>query len=116
MQNPVDGFYAAYFSSREGYGAALIAMRRGTVAGADPSGVKIDGTYANVENRYIVEVRIAAPPGALLVQGGIAGANGHSYDISFTFTDKLDAAPFIRVDTPHGPLNVKFVRLRGIDD
>jgi hypothetical protein len=115
VRNLVDGFYSVFFTSREGYGTAMIAASNGKIAGADPTGVKIDGTYANVDNRYIAELKIAVPPGAQLVQGEMSGANGRTYDISFTFTERPDAPPFIRVETPYGPLNVKFVRLRGVD-
>jgi len=117
MPADIDGFYAIYFTSKTGYGAALVALRRGRVVGADPTGVRLDGTYQKdkEESAYDVTVIVDAPAGTELVQGHISGPTGSRYEIRFGFRDRPDTAPYIRVDTPLGPLNVKFVKLRGMD-
>jgi hypothetical protein len=117
MAANIDGFYVVYFTSKSGCGAALIAMRRGRVVGADPMGVRFDGTYQKDKDDvgYDVTVGVDAPAGIELVQGHVSGPTGSRYEIRFGFRDRPDSAPYIRMETPLGPLNVRFVKLRGMD-
>jgi hypothetical protein len=114
--DPIDGFYAVYFTSKDGaLGAAMIAVVNGKIIGADPTGVRLDGEYEKVQGGYRAKIAVKVPPGTQLVQGGDSGQKGRSYEIEFSFTQKLDDVPFIRIETPLGPLNVKFVKLRDFD-
>lgn len=114
-ENEVEGFYSLYFTSKEGYGVAMVAARKGRIVGSDPTGVKLDGAYVKKEDRYEAKVRVDAPAGTQLVQGGSAGKNGHAYEVAFQFDKRPDEVPYIRVETPLGPINVKFVKLRSFN-
>ena len=116
MAGSVDGFYAVYLSSGTGFGAAIFIIRDGKIAGADPHGVVLNGLCSRRGDTYKAKVKIEIAPGAALLQGGEAGPEGTKYEVSFTFDYPLDGLPFRRIETPMGPVNAKFVKVRGMDD
>lgn len=116
MVDPVDGFYAVYLSSGTGFGAAMFIVRDGKIAGADPHGVVLNGSCSRRGDTYKAKVKIEVPPGATLLQGGAAGPEGTKYEVNFTFDYPLDGLPFRRIETPMGPVNAKFVKVRSMND
>ena len=74
----IDGFFRIAFTGAAGSGFGILALRDGSIAGADVGGAIYDGTYS--ENAATAEVDIkvtmAAPAGVTPVQTGVpCGAN-----------------------------------------
>jgi hypothetical protein len=110
-----EGIYAVYATSKSSKGLALLILKAGTIVGIDLERVCIDGTYSEVERDGIEGfVKVIAPPNIKLVQGGSTGPSGFEYEMPFRLPLGFAQAPFCRLETPFGPLNLKFEKLRGL--
>lgn len=110
----VDGFYSGFFSGAGGEGFAMLTFREGLLVGADPLGVVFDGHYAlNAEAKRIEgSVTVKVPPNADLVQGVKVGVAGMEYKVPFSLPANFDSEPYICIETPLGPVNVRLEKLR----
>lgn len=110
----MQGFYAVYYTGVAGFGHAILVINDGIVTGADATGGVYDGSYTTGDNdEFEIEVTLKVPAGATLVTG-----QSLSEDFSQTITAKLhsgfaDGQP-VPVQTPMGPVNAIFKKLRGI--
>jgi len=111
----LDGFYVGYMAANE-YGVVLFVFKGSNIVGVDAGGVKFDGSYAqdDTTKAYRGNITVDAPPNIDLVQGVNTGANGLRYEVPFTMPETFLSAPFIKVDTPFGPVNIKFEKLRDL--
>lgn len=111
----LDGFYVGYMTSN-GYGVALFVFKDKNLVGADAGGVKFDGTFDQdpVTKSYRGKVVVNAPPNIDVVQGINTGPNGLVYEVPFSMPENFLDAPFIKVDTPFGPVNIKLEKLRDL--
>jgi hypothetical protein len=117
MPNPIDGFYAAYLSGTSGQGFALLECKKGIIVGADASGGVFDGEYtADTEDAYRVIIKTKVPPNTSLIQGGVSGPEGETREQSFMLPADFFRREFVRLETTHGPINAKLVRIREIVD
>lgn len=108
-----DGFYAGYMHSSGGQGFAMFVFREGVIAGADPLGVEFDGHYAVREDGSMAgHVSVVVPPNTTLIQGVTTGASGMKYDVPIDLPSGAFEAPFVRLDTPLGPVNLRMQKLR----
>ncbi|MCV9941156.1 hypothetical protein OIU35_32820 [Boseaceae bacterium BT-24-1] len=107
------GFYAALITGADSEGLVMFVAHDGKITGVDPSKVLFDGTYHIDENGGLVgKVMVKAPPNGTLVQGVSTGPHGISYETSFTIPDDFEEREFVRITTPLGPVNAKFLKLR----
>lgn len=111
----LDGFYVGYMSA-DGYGVVLFVFRGSNIVGVDAGGVKFDGYYTldPVTKSFNGKITVNAPANTNLVQGGNTGPNGLTYEVPFSMPENFLDVPFIRVDTPFGPVNMKLEKLRDI--
>lgn len=117
MPGVIDGFYAAYLSGAAAYGLAILALRKGKVSGADVTGTKIAGTYeAAADGGNRLHIDVVLPGGGLLIQGAQTPPEGDSYEIDFVLPEDFLNRKSLRIDTKHGPINARFVRIGDIDD
>lgn len=112
----LDGFYAAYLTGSMGQGFVMFVFRNGIISGADVAGATYDGTYTACEGGFAVTLSISLPPNTLLVQGVTTGSQGDRSTLNFQLPVDFLSQPFIRVNAKHGPVNVKIVKLRELDD
>jgi hypothetical protein len=93
-------------------------LRNGMVVGVDVGGVKYDGTYRDGDagNGFKVKLKVQIPPNAPLVQGVSSGPQGDVSELEFHLPVDFLSQPFIRVNANHGPVNVKFVKLRDLHE
>jgi hypothetical protein len=113
----INGFYAVYLSTKIGQGFAMLLLRNGQIVGADASGVLLDGKYIESEtNGYIAKVTVNTPANIQLMQGGFAGPQGESYDLDIPLPNDFLLRDFVRIETPRGPINAKFVKVRSLDE
>lgn len=111
----LDGFYVGYMAAN-GYGVVLFVFKGDTIVGVDAGGVKFDGSFSQDENSnaYRGTVTVDAPPNIDLVQGINTGPQGLKYEVPFSLPENFLLAPFIKVETPFGPVNIKLEKLRDL--
>lgn len=115
MTNNFDGFYAAYISGSNGNGFVMFVFSQGTLVGCDLLGVKFDGTYSEGADQQISgSVDVIVPPNGEVIQGVKAGPDGMNYSVPFTLSPDFLSAPYIALDTPLGPVNMRLEKLRGL--
>jgi hypothetical protein len=116
MSESIDGIYAAYMSGKAGQGLAVLVFRREQIVGADTAGVVYDGRYVPAAANLSITLTAKAPPNTLIVQGGQTGPEGEQNELSFAIPHDFTAQNYIRVETRHGPINVRLVKLRDLND
>jgi hypothetical protein len=116
MNSSIDGFYAAYLTGSAGQGFAMLVFRNGTIAGADALGAKYDGVYNEAAGGFAVKLKVSLPPNMFLVQGVSTGPEADDSELDFQLPVDFLSQPFIRVSAKHGPVNVKVVKLRELND
>ena len=116
MSDTIDGFYSAYLSGRESNGFAMLVFRKGSIVGADPMGAKFDGRYRETPTGGMEgSITVSLPPGGATVQGPTSGRDGISYDVKLSLPTDFAQRDCLRIETPLGPVNLKLVRLRGLN-
>ena len=116
MNSLIDGFYAAYLTGSGGQGFAMLVFRHGIISGADAMGAKYDGAYSEAENGFAVKLKVSLPPNTLLVQGVSTGPEIDNSELDFQLPNDFLTQRFVRVNAKHGPVNVKLVKLRELND
>jgi hypothetical protein len=117
MTSSIDGFYVAYLTGKAGSGFAMLILRNGKIIGADPLGVTYDGIYTSkTDDGYSVELESAWPPNIALILGGHTGPDGEAVQLNFDLGQNFTDKDYITIQTPRGPVNAKFVKIRNIDD
>lgn len=111
----MNGIYAMYFTGVAGSGHAVFVMKAGLIVGADAVGGVLDGTYNDIGNGNLdVSITLKVPAGTRLVTGATAGREPFAQQITATLPENLGDGLPIGVQTPTGPVNVVFKRLRDI--
>jgi hypothetical protein len=116
MTDTMNGFYAAYLSGTVGQGFAMFVLRDGKIAGAGALGDIFDGSFRASNGVLDVHVTTKSPPNIPLIQGGTTGPMGESGELKFQLPETFSSQEFIRLETHRGPVNVKLVKLRALDD
>ena len=109
----LDGFYALFYTGKVSSGFAVIVLKNGIVTGADVSGGLYDGEYTINADRRTVEgtMKLTTPPGVSLVTG--APASEHTYTQEFPVSLLVDLSEqTVQIQTPTGPVNLKFKKIR----
>jgi hypothetical protein len=115
-ENMIDGFYVGYMSA-QGYGVVLFIFRKNRLVGTDVGGVRFDGKFASDSaGSYSGNVTVKAPPNVELIQGVNSGPNGLTYDVPFSLPSNFLEAPFIKIATPFGAVNIKLEKLRDLGE
>ncbi|MEM6669768.1 MAG: hypothetical protein AAF661_11165 [Pseudomonadota bacterium] len=109
----MNGIYAMFFTGASGMGNAVFVMKAGVIAGADVVGGILDGSYrTNEQGGYDVAVTMKFPAGTMLVTGATAGQSPMTQEIKTKLPGDFSNGQPLMVDTPTGPVNVAFRRLR----
>ncbi|HXT09834.1 MAG TPA: hypothetical protein VN715_23250 [Roseiarcus sp.] len=117
MTDALNGFYAAYLSGKAGQGFAMLVFRNGKIVGAGPLGESFDGQYTDAGGDMLtVSVTTKAPANVALIQGGMTGPDGEIYTSNFQIPNNFSSQNFIRIETHRGPINVKLVKIRNLND
>ena len=111
----MDGIYAMYFTGAVGSGMTLFVMKNGIVTGADAVGGELDGTYEIAADGSLgVDVVLSSPPGTTLVTGAASGQEPMRQEIKTRLPPNFADGAAVGVQTPTGPVNVVFRRLRDV--
>lgn len=108
------GFYAVYMASQGGEALAVITLDQGVIRGAGLDSTCYDGSIASSADGFDVELHVSVPADLDLIQGGSSGSAGLEFDLSFRLPVDFAQRDFITIETPHGLVNARFRRLRGM--
>jgi hypothetical protein len=109
----IDGFYSMSYTGAAGSGFGLIVLFRNLIAGSDVAGATYDGTFENEGAEYFnIRVKMKAPVGAWLVQTGVQLTSPLELPIGLTVKADFASGEPILAETPLGPVNVAFRKLR----
>jgi hypothetical protein len=114
MNQSIDGFYAAYLTGSSGQGFCMLVFKDGIIVGADVMGAKYDGTFTESDGGFAATLRVSIPPNTRLVQGPTIGPQGDDWEIDMQLPVDFLSQPFIRINSKHGPVNAKLVKLRDL--
>jgi hypothetical protein len=112
----MDGFYAGYLTGRGGNSVVLLAIKSNSIVGVDAGGMKYDGSVEPATNGgFTFHVTYTVPPGTPLItgMGGVAVATPVSLD--FMVPSDFASGRVLTIETPFGPVNAKFSKLRDFD-
>jgi hypothetical protein len=109
-----DGFYAIYYTGKISSGFGVLVFRDGVIVGADAAGIFYDGEYTTKQEKGTLEgtIKMTIPPGVSLVTG--PPASEHPYVLEFPVSLSIDLSQQepLRVETPTGPVNINFKKIR----
>ena len=104
-----------YFTGVSGAGEAVFVMKDGVIVGSDTAGGVLDGTYKDTgDGNLDISVKLKVPAGTWLVTGTTAGREPLTQEITATLPANLGNGRSLGIQTPTGPVNVVFKRLRDI--
>lgn len=112
----IDGFYAAYLAGATGNSIAMFIFKDGTVVGADAGGGRYDGDYmATSDGKHIeAKVRFTLPIGNQSITGAAATMEPLAIEVPLRLPVEFSRNDVHRIETPIGPINAKFDKIRGV--
>ena len=112
----MDGFYAAYMTGRAGVSMALFVLMKGKLVGVDAGGMKYDGTFEAKSDGtgYRCSVVYIVPPGRTLITGGPILSEARRVPLQFDLPINFSEGAVIGIQTPLGPINAKFEKIRDL--
>jgi hypothetical protein len=113
----MEGFFAAYLTGRSGMSVMLFAVKEGRMIGVDMGGMKYDGQIqAKADGTgFACRISYTILPGIALITGAGPMAKPTEITINFDLPLNFAEGPVIGIETPTGPLNAKFAKLRDFD-
>jgi len=110
----MEGFYAAYMTGRTGQSVLLFAIKDGRLTGVDVGGMRYDGHVDPKPDGSGFSCRVSYTiiPGTSLITGAGPVATPTDVTVTFDLPTNFGDGPIIGIQTPTGPLNAKFVKLR----
>ncbi|CDN54217.1 Hypothetical protein RG1141_CH18770 [Neorhizobium galegae bv. officinalis bv. officinalis str. HAMBI 1141] len=111
----VDGFYSAYFTGIAGNSMGMFVFRDGVLAGADIGGGRYDGVYALSPDgkKIISNINFILPVGSFPITGVASETQPMSVSMTLELPIEFNRHDVHRLETPLGPINAKFEKIRG---
>jgi hypothetical protein len=106
--------YAAYFSGSAGSSMGLFFIGDGIIAGIDVGTVSYDGSYAvNASNGSLEGlVEFTIPANGSLITGVSGGDQPIKIPVRLNLPANFDDGQIILIETPAGPVNARFERIK----
>lgn len=109
----IDGFYHAYATGKAGNSVLVLVIRQGVIIGVDVGGLKYDGEIVQrPDGSYQCSVVYVVPPGANLITGAAAPSAPLRVPFTFTLPANFSDGSIFRLDSPLGPVNIRFEKVR----
>jgi hypothetical protein len=106
--------YIAYVSGAVGSTVVLYYIGNGIIAGVDVSGMKYDGAYRiEDDGSYEGNLIYTIPRGVLLITGQLT-TEEQKIELPFILPKKFWDGQVVRIDSPVGPVNAKFEKLKDL--
>lgn len=102
------GFYAFYYTGKSGSGHLLLCLAKGRIAGIDPAGGQITGTYEDGDEAVEAICKFQFPAGAELVTGQTL-PQAVTVESKFSLSHGFFNGDTERVDIGMGPMNARGV-------
>ncbi len=114
LQTFPNAIYATYLTGKAGTTGAMLVFQDGVIAGADAGDSQYDGEYrlAPDHENIIGSIKITIPAGVPTITGVLSAERPFTFDVPFRFPIELDPDTVYRIETPTGPVNAKFKKLR----
>ena len=112
-----NSIYTTYITGISGNSLALIIFFNGYIGGADIGGGIYDGFYEIDEEDQKIkgEIRFTVPVNVSSITGLPPQAVPTSFQVPINLPSTLDPKEIYRIETPTGPVNVRFVKLRDME-
>lgn len=112
----IDGFYSGYFTGLAGISFGIFVFKDGVISGIDAGEGIYDGEYeASPDGEHVTgTVSFEVPVGMQTITGAAASDEPLKLQIPFKLPLKIDPEEVHRIETPAGPINAKFKKLRDI--
>ena len=104
-----------FTAGASGEGVLVVLITGERIVGADLSGVTIDGSLVASEYETKLYAKLTVPEGVHVVQGVTAPKDGLSYEVSASLPPDVFSEDYVTIETPHGPVNARFVKLRDFE-
>jgi len=114
-QQSIDGFYTAYLTGIAGQSIGMFVFTDGKVAGADAGGGRYDGTYIVSQDglSIVADIRFVMH-GGLSITGAVSGSDPLTAQMKIELPSNIQPHRVHRLETPLGPVNAKFEKVRGM--
>lgn len=115
ISHTVDGIYSAYFTGVAGNSFGMFVFKDGIISGADAGGGKYDGDFKIAEdgNSLAGVVKFYLPVGNQSITGVAATSEPILFEVPIKLPTDLVESDVHTIQTPAGPINAKFEKLRG---
>lgn len=105
--------YAAYFTSFAGQSLGLFYIGDGLLVGVDVGTMQYDGNYKIMPDGSLEGmVEYVVPPGVSLITGAPPSATPTRLQLKLTLPAGFDDGRVVTIQTPAGPVNAKFEKIR----
>jgi hypothetical protein len=113
----IDGFYVIYYTGHGGSAFAMLIINAGKIVGADAVGGTLEGKYVPDVESHVFNgtLTMNVPAGVALATGTPPSPTPYSFTFEFSLPENLGGSSPITIETPTGPLNVVFRKLRNLD-
>tara|TARA_B100000513_G_C11802110_1_gene152326 strand:+ start:57 stop:398 length:342 start_codon:yes stop_codon:yes gene_type:complete len=111
-----EGIYSIYFSAQAGSAFSMIVIMQGVIAGADAAGNTFDGSYDIDPKLSLIEgeIKFLLKKGSTSILGITATEKDVEIVVPMRLPVDLMSRDFFRVETELGPINLRFVKIRGL--
>ncbi|TYO65763.1 hypothetical protein FXV83_15215 [Bradyrhizobium hipponense] len=107
--------YVAYFTGVAGQSIGLFYIGDGMLVGVDVATMQYDGSYqANRDGSLEGVVEYVLPAGAPLITGAPAGVAPTRVSVELKLPADFADGRVITIETPLGPVNAKFEKVKDI--
>lgn len=107
--------YAAYLTGVGGQSIGLFYIGDGLIAGVDVGALKYEGSYQTMEDGSMQgAVEYILPPGVSLITGAPAGIAPTPITLTLRLPAGFDDGRVIAIETPLGPVNARFEKIKDI--
>ena len=107
--------YVAYLTGVAGQSIGLFYIGDGVLAGIDVGTMPYDGAYTvKPDGSLEGAVEYVIPAGISLITGAPAGTAPTRVTIKLSLPARFDDGRVVTIDTPVGPVNVRFEKIKDI--
>jgi hypothetical protein len=107
--------YVAYFTGVAGQSIGLFCIGDGLLIGIDVAAMQYDGAYTTKDDGSLEgAVQYVLPAGVSLITGAPAGVAPTRIKTNLNFPADFADGRVITIDTPLGPVNARFEKIRDI--